>query len=99
MLELRNLRRKYHNPVRSLCVKFEEILRQVVEFAGSAFIQRTLKRTTSSSPEDSPESSSGSQSPAAFTLRCRDLSGDGGGRSCLRHVNVLEISEIFQERN
>lgn len=75
MLELRNLRRKYHNPVRSLCVKFEEILRQVVEFSGSAFLQRTLKRTasTSSSSEDSPESSSGSQSPAAFTLRCRDL--------------------------
>ena len=39
MLELRNLRRKYHNPVRSLCVKFDEILRQVAEFAGSAFIQ------------------------------------------------------------
>ena len=42
MLELRNLRRKYHNPVRSLCVKFDEILRQVAEFAGSAFIQGGL---------------------------------------------------------
>ena len=85
MMELRNLRRKYHNPVRSLCVKFEEILRQVVEFAGSAFLQRTLKRTasTSSSSEDSPESSSGSQSPAAFTLRCRDLFTPLENRGCL----------------
>ena len=77
MLELRTLRRKYHNPVRSLCVKFEEILRQVAEFAGSAFIQRTLRlrtASTSSSSEDSPESSSaGSQSPSTFTLRCKDF--------------------------
>jgi hypothetical protein len=92
MSELRNLRRKYHNPVRSLCVKFEEILRQLVEFAGSTFVQRTFKRSASSSSEDlapSPASSSSSSSGTGFVLRCSDL-------NLKLAVNGFETLEGFQ---
>ena len=38
-LDLKALRRKYRNPVRSLCVKFDEILTQMVRFSDSNYVQ------------------------------------------------------------